>query len=228
MVRERDLGGGDIARALLSDPAISGRSPQVVCASALGIGQDGTELNAFRLSAHPPSFPLPPGPHGRHPMGLFSGKPPLNRFLLISVPVKRRLPLPGSFPRTSSRQLHNLYPGPNSPTLRQRRHLRSVHLQTLNIPSHPTKSHVVGLINTTSKLGCHLLPSPNHQSKPLHPKTTEIPPPTASIGNSPHSEQVMQCSQQTQTRRLNMPDGRIPTAELHGIKSSVPPSTNAS
>lgn len=52
-------GGGDIARALLSDPAISGRSPQVVCASALGIGQDGTELNAFRLSAHhhPSLFP---------------------------------------------------------------------------------------------------------------------------------------------------------------------------
>lgn len=55
-------GGGDIARALLSDPAMSGRSPQVVCASRSWHWpiQDGTEFDACRPSAQHPSFPLSP------------------------------------------------------------------------------------------------------------------------------------------------------------------------
>jgi len=67
----------------------------------------------------------------------------------------------------------------------------------------------------------HQLICPNRFT-PKHQKY----PPQRRFSATPPSEQVMQCSQRP--RRLGMPDGRIPTAELQAIEEAGPPSANVS
>lgn len=192
---------------------MSGRSPQVVCASRSWHWpiQDGTEFDAFRPSAQHPSFPLPPDlMDDIRWVRRYSPKNHLhNRFSLRLFRSKVIWCLPAT---SSPRRLHDLHPDPNPNT--RRRHLRSIYLQTLNnlfllqnLMLLDSSTQLLILDRISSQ---HQIIIPNH----LTPQPHKYPPQRRLSAIPPSKlEQAMQCSQQTQTRRLDVPDGRIPTAE---------------